>query len=245
MKLQRVTIIALILLPASAVCAQPGEEDPFPAEAMEEMAPAEAVEETAPAMPEGDIVFLTTGKQIEGIQVLRESAVAVHIQVLPGMDPLVLPQKIVQSIVYDDIDPNTMPREEMSRDMPGVIAGKKVSKKFHDKLTKALYEEETVLDDRVCHDVLNVLSQKAGVNVEVSEKAKAVLDEDQPRNYTIAPGMSLLAFLQTELLKIHPRLKVTFQYQKIRIGERNEKDAPDKEGTGGTAPESNNEAGTG
>lgn len=176
-------------------------------------------EQAPPALPEGDIVHLENGKQLVGVQVLRETPTAVEVLAMEGVPPLALPRTQVKKIIYDDIDPNQpgwSKKKDEKKDKLEVILGEEVSAEFHRKLTKPLTEDQPLKYENEGYvRLLTDLAKRADVALEVAEPAKQIPVEKRKASFTIKPGTSLLTFLQNTFLKDFPQLGVKIQFDKI------------------------------
>lgn len=187
---------------------------------------------TVPSMTssEGDIVTLVSGKQLSGVQVLRETPVYIEIEVLEGLEPLRIPRKQVQEIVYDDIDPIARRRNRLfaTEPSPEVILGEELSAGFHRKLTAPLSDTPIEIEDQGFVMTLNYLAELAGVNIEVTEEAKTLPRDLRIRSFSIPAKTTLFSFFLSDFPKAFPALKVAYEFDKVIVSlrETQEESAP-------------------
>ena len=171
---------------------------------------------------EGDIVTLVSGKQLSGVQVLRETPVYIEIEVLEGLEPLRIPRKQVQRIVYDDIDPIARRRGQSyaTETSPEVILGEELSAGFHRKLTAPLSDTPIEIADQGFVMTLNYLAELAGVTIEVTEEARRLPRDLRIRSFSIPAKTTLFSFLQSDFPKAFPALKVAYEFDKVIVSLR-------------------------
>lgn len=174
----------------------------------------------ATVKPEGDIVTLVTGKQLSGVQVLRETPVYIEIEVLEGLEPLRIPRKqIKEPIIYDDIDPiaRRRGRAHTPGESPEMILGEELSADFHRKLTAPLSIEPIEIEAQGFIMTLNRLGELAGVPIEVTEEARALPLDQRVRGFSIPAGTTLFSFFQSDFPKAFPALQLTYKFDKVIV----------------------------
>ena len=217
-------MVCLLGLCMVGVAAQPGQDEAQAPEAEKaDAAPPRPAAKPRPAVV-GDVIHLKTGKELGGVQVLRETPTTVTIRVMEGMTPMNIPRKYVTSITYDSIDPNKEQRRkarESESAKPSIILGKQVDAEFSRKLNQPLSKEEPlVFENQGFVLVLKALAEKAGVTVEVADPAQQVPQNERFRTFTVEPGTSLFSFLQEGFARAFPQLYVDYQYAKIVVTTR-------------------------
>ena len=185
----------------------------------EEEAAGEGSDEGPEAAAEaktGDIITLKTGKELHGVQIIRENPRIIALQVVEGMAPMILQRKFVKSVQYDDIDPS---RKKGPTEGPklSVIVGKKVSGELRKKLVQPLSEEPLVYEKAGFVKLVKELAAKVDVTVEIGEACKIIPVEERARNFNIKPGTPLFSFLQEDFVAAYPKLEVVYLYDKIVI----------------------------
>ena len=188
--------------------------------------PAEE-EEEAPRLPTlaGDVVTLTTGQVLSGVQVLRGTPKFYEVEIIKGIEPVRILRRQVKSIEWDDIDPlrdrlrrKLMPDEPQST----VVSAEQLAPEMRTKITASLGDQEKVFKDRGVIEILEELSKKAGVTIEIDESIQNIPDGERIWDLTIASGVSLFTILQDELPKAFPNLRLDFQFDKVVVLSREE-----------------------
>jgi hypothetical protein len=173
----------------------------------------------SPAAAAGDVITLSSGKQLSGVQVLRSSPTTVEIQVLEGLEPLKLPRNQVLSIVYDDIDPNRASRDKKDgADIkPTIMPGAPVDAKFLEKLKAPLSNEELTYEVDDYTRIFEKLSKKAEVKITFDKTVKQLPPKARKWKLTIPPNTSIESVLQGKLLTEFTSLKAKYEYDHIVI----------------------------
>lgn len=174
-------------------------------------------------MPAGDTVTLKTGKVLTNVQVLKTTLTEVHVQTVlnPSEDlpPLIVPRKYVESIAYDDYDPNTAAAlaAQQSQNAPGVMSGFAVSQDMGEKLHGKLpppplnYVDEDVLT------ILNDLSERTGVAIDTSEGVRNLPRQQRRWTFQSAEDLTLFLLFQEKLPAKFPNLVVDYQFDRVLV----------------------------
>jgi hypothetical protein len=176
----------------------------------------------APVLPTGDIITLRTGKVLRNVQVLKTTLTEVHVLTLlaPGSDlePLIIPRKYVESIVYDDYDPSSAKlAPSRMQQSPELVPGFKVSKELGEKLRAKLEDRWLSFEDRDLVEVLDELGRETGVLIELSSNVRALTPA--ARQWTLEPtdDLTLSGLLHQKLPESFPDLVVEYQFDKVMV----------------------------
>ncbi|HOL20721.1 MAG TPA: hypothetical protein PK813_10845 [Candidatus Hydrogenedens sp.] len=170
----------------------------------------------------GDVIYLKSGKKMKGVQVLRELPDKIEVQISENIEPLILPRRLVQSIEYDNIDPLKEKglKEELAKTQSNaedIIPGEELSKEFNQKMIAPLSDQPIVYENEGLLKILNDLTNKIGVKLEVDESIKTIPLEQRKKSFNISPGTSLYKFLQTDFATAYPMISVIYKYDKVNI----------------------------
>jgi len=213
----RTSRVLLALLLAVAACAAGQEGAPS------EAADAEVPSETPPAAPllgieepQGDVVTLTTGAVLRNVQVIRRTPKEFEIQVVAEVS-LKIPRRLVADVQYDDVEPSRRRARPPARKEADTLVGAKLKPEVHKKLTSAIPEPVLRYEDTDLVTILDDLSRRVGVTIELDDEIKA-----RPRTRLIwdlesKPGATLMAILEGEMRQRFPRMVVVYEYDRIRI----------------------------
>jgi hypothetical protein len=173
------------------------------------------------ALPPGDTVTLKSGKSLTNVQVLKTTLTEVHIQTLinpgPDLPPLVIPRQFVESVEYDNYDPNVAAMEQQtSLQTPGLMSGFEVSKDMGEKLNTKITPPLS-FQNRDLVDVLAKLSKDLGVTIEVSDEVKALTPQARLWTFESADDITLSILLQEKLPEKFPELMAEYQFDRIIV----------------------------
>jgi len=195
------------------------EKGPPPGGPGEGPAPAPGEDGNGGTSKEGDIIELTTGKQLTGVQVIRKTPTVLEIEVLPELEPLRIPRGQVVDIQYDNIDPRKRQREadrqEEEGAKPDVLVGQKLSNELYERITAPVGDAPITRQNKDYVQVLRQLSQQAGIPLEIAPPVQQIPPRQRLWTVTVEPGVSFLAVLREKLLKDFPDLKLVYEYEKI------------------------------
>lgn len=173
---------------------------------------------------QGDIITFKSGKKMYGVQVLRELPDKIEVQIKEGMEPLVLPRRLIQSIQYDNVDPfKSKIQQQVSNQSKDndIIPGEELSQEFNQKMRIPLSDQPLVYKNIGILKLLSELTQKVGVGLEIDESMKSMPMEERIKSFEIPPGTSLYKFLQTDFASAYPQVSVTYKFDKIHITLKN------------------------
>ncbi|MCX8064829.1 MAG: hypothetical protein N3G21_06610 [Candidatus Hydrogenedentes bacterium] len=173
---------------------------------------------------QGDVITFKSGKKMYGVQVLRELPDKVEVQIREGIEPLLLPRRLIQNIQYDNID---LLREKIQKDIQNqtkdtdLIPGEELSQEFNQKMRKPLSDQPLSYQNIGILKLLAELTQKVGVGIEVDESIRSLPMEDRIRSFEIPAGTSLYKFLQTDFANAYPKVSIAYKFDKIYISLKN------------------------
>lgn len=166
----------------------------------------------------GDVVVLKNGKSITGIQVLRETPVAVEIVTAPGAEPMRVPRKQVQEVQYDDVDPSHMPEvvPEVAA-APDIMEGNELQPEFHAKLMKPLSDAPISFENTDVVEMLRDLRERAGVPLVMLPGVHNTPVAARQWTVTIPAGTPLMSLLQDAFAKQFPKFQVVFEFDRVVV----------------------------
>lgn len=193
---------------------------PSPANAPQEEAVAADVApvEEAPEKPVGDVVTLKNGKVLSGVQVSRESPLVIEVQVVPGVEPLVIPRKQVADIVYDNFAASDIKEGTPgggNAPPPGRRKGE-TSIELAQKLGKYVAEEALVIEQRDVIEVITELAEKVEAELEVTPEVQQLPKLDREWTVTIPVETSLITVLR-DLPRDFPQLDAEILADRVRL----------------------------
>ena len=210
----RFTSLSLALLLALLVRAQPSwaqEEEPLI---------SEEDEDTAPPAYEGDVIYLRSGSIMSGVQILRSTVLFYEVQLVQGVDPLLIPRKQVDRVEYDDIDPardRIRERLQPKRDEVSLASGEQVSRGLMEKLSAPLSETplEYVRTDLVT--VLEEIAERLQVKLKIHPSIRNRQANRRMWTLNTTPETTLMSLLREDLLNQFKFAEVLFEYDTIVV----------------------------
>lgn len=167
---------------------------------------------------DGDVVVLKNGKQLRGVKVLRVTPSTVELE--SGQAKMQLIRKQVDHIEYAN-----KPGGENATDVPevqdtqasDVMLAEKLSAEFHQRLISPIEGTPLEFKDQDALAVLGELAQKSQISLNVDEYAKAVPEQERKVTLTVPQGSSLASFLRSDFSAAAPKLKISYQFDKILV----------------------------
>ena len=172
----------------------------------------------------GDVITLKSGRVLSGVQVLRETASRVEVQVLEGDAPLAILKKQIEKIERDDIEPGKSGRVKPADDaLVGesaevIINASKIPSELNQKLTQPL--ADTVLQGVNGQDyvaVLEQISMETGVPIQIAEELSALPAEQRIWNGAPATGTTLFTLLLDDFRAAFPDTAIVYEEDGLHI----------------------------
>lgn len=218
------TMTLFLVLSAAAVA----QMDAPPAYAADIRAEREAPAPREPRPEDGDVIVFHSGRQLRGVRVVRETAINIEVEYLPGEPLLQLPRSQVDYIEYarDRVSPGAPGLANDLQMMPDVMPGEEVSVEFHRLLMMPLSEEAMVFEDADYLAVLDDFADRLDLIVEVGDDLLDMDEEERRFSRVIAPHTTLMSFLRRDLAEIAPDVRVILQFDRLVLQKRNAAAAP-------------------
>lgn len=174
--------------------------------------------ESVPAVT-GDVITFSSGKVLRGMQVLRVSSRTVVVQVLAGMEPLVLTRRFIDHIEYDDIEPGAdgEPEEGEGEGAPNVIVADRLAGDLHKNLNAPLPRDLLASDGEDLVRRLERLARATGVRIEIGAGIRGMPKERRRWHYEAPPRTSLESLLREHLLARFDGLAVLYRFDHIVV----------------------------
>jgi len=201
-------LIGLIVAPISAHAQD--EETPTP----------EALSEADESVPAGDVLHLKSGSMMTGVQILRSTPLNYVVELVPGVEPMLIPRNQVLSVDFDDFDPV---RERLKeRLFPGsqevsLASGERVSRALMDKLSAPVSAEPISYNRTDLIAVLEETAERLDVRIRLDESVKQTQPNRRRWTIEISPDTTLMAFLREELVKAFSYLVVQFENDSVIV----------------------------
>lgn len=187
----------------------------------------------------GDILFMKSGAIMGGVQILKSTPLSYQVELLPGMPPMEIPRRQVESVEYDDIDRAREKRHRESNrsgDEELTADGKELAPEFVAKLNLAIPETPLEFDTADYVQVFTQITQKTGVVITVDSSLLEQLPGTRTWTVTITPEMTLMELLQKKWAVAFPGGRVTYERDMVVLKKRDldasanpEQTTPDEE----------------
>ena len=178
----------------------------------------------------GDVITFKSGAILDGVQVLRSSPLEYVIEVIEGVDPLVIAAKHIQSVKYDSIDPLRERRHAAALgqiDQQTMIRGQEMSPELINKLTIPIEPTpELVFKNEDFIKVLSILSKKMEVKIEFAPEIKDIPVETRKWDLEIKKGATVGSILQKDFAKKFKNIHVEYLFDIIFVGLKKETATP-------------------
>jgi hypothetical protein len=183
------------------------------------IAMAQAPETGPNERPPGDTITLTNGAQMNGVQVLRKTAMNYHVQVIEGV-VMSIPVNQVREIDYDEN------RRHGARSGGGGEAGdgeeiraQEMAPALNSVLTRPLKEPFTMVDEDFLF-VLEAVSVQFGFQVELRAPVHDIPAEDRRWTFEVPEGATLLRLFRDDLPARFPDLAAVPQFDRVVVTTR-------------------------
>ncbi|NLN94350.1 MAG: hypothetical protein GX130_13735 [Candidatus Hydrogenedens sp.] len=215
---QLLMILVLVLSPFLAM-AQPPEIDDDEAALLDPFAhPPSGLpqEESGPEIVEGDTIIFKSGSELKGINIIRESALFVEVEYLPGEPPVKFPtSQIAEVILNERSGSGNAAGEGLS--YPEIVPGEEVSIELHQALMTVLSEDELPLTDQDYLTVIRDFVGQTSAELEINDAVNAIPEGERIFSRTLPAGITLLDFLQKEVPEIASDVRVVLQFDKVLL----------------------------
>ena len=172
----------------------------------------------APA-PTGDEIHLKSGAVLKGVQVLRRSPLGIEVQVTPDV-AFFIPRKQVVEIKFDDIEPSKQRQAPEAEHKQATFFGAKIEPAMSEKLNKPLPESCLKSGNKDLVEVMALISAETGVKIDVTDAVKGLPSQERMWDYTLEPGTTLTALIQSNLPERFINLAIVYQYDRLVITTR-------------------------
>ncbi len=241
MKLFVWTAVALVALPLSAVAQAPAPDAP-PAPPTDTAAPPAATAEppastdapatsaapAPPPKPKGDVVTLTSGTVLSGVQILRRTPTDFRVEISDSSVTLDIPRSLVKSVEYDDFNPSdqrTGDKAKNGKEPLSEITAQKLSPALSAKLREPLDAAPVKYDNKDLLEVLADIAQRKQIAASASAGVQAIPQAERLWTVEVAPATQLFALLREQLPARFPNFEVVFEGDSVVVMTKEEANA--------------------
>jgi len=216
MPYKQILMILVLMLTSFTVLAQPPEAGGDDAALLDPYSnpPSGIKEEKSPEL-EGDTIVFKSGSELKGIHIIRESALFVEVEYLPGEPPVKFPTSQIKEIIRQDPASHASGNAGASGSKPDLMPGEEVSAQFHQALMTVLSETPLELTNADYLAVIKDFAEKAEAPLEIKERVTAIPEQERVFTRTLPAGITLLDFVQKEFSEIAPKVRAVLQFDKL------------------------------
>ena len=150
---------------------------------------------------------------------MRRSPLGVEVQVTPEVT-FFIPRKQVVEIKFDDIEPSKRRPVPEAEHKQATFFGAKIEPAMSEKLNKPLPESCLKSANRDLVDIMAQISTETGVKIDVTDAVKSLPSQERLWDYTLEPGTTLTALIQSNLPERFTNLAIVYQYDRLVITTR-------------------------
>lgn len=191
-----------------------------PTRAQEETADPEGEEPSAPPVYEGDVLYLKSGSVMSGVQILRNTVLFFEVQLVEGVEPLLIPRTQVERVVFDDFDPTRErlrkalfpPTEEVS-----LASGERVSRYLMEKLRAPVSDGVLSYEKKDLVEILQEIAERMQVNLEIDPSIEKKQKTQRLWDLNTGPETTLMSLLREDLVSQFKFAEVLFEYDTIFV----------------------------
>lgn len=191
--------------------------------------------------PTGDQITLKSGSILQGVRVLQSTPFQLVLEVLPTIDPLVIPARQVMSIKYGLHQPRYSPypeSESLDDESPTMLQAVKTTPELLKKLAASVTDDSLTFEDQDILNTLRTLGILSGVPITLGPRLVRYPIEERIKSVRLEPGTSFDTFITEQLSQKAPWIAVEFQYDRVHFYRKKPEDA-----AATLAPQNENESG--
>lgn len=194
---------------------------PHPVRAqVEEGAAPKEEEAPAPTVYEGDVLYLKTGSVMSGVQILSSTPLFFEVELVKGVEPLLIPRNQVERVEFDDIDPARdrlratlfPPSEEVS-----LASGERVSRYLMEKLSGRVSDAPLSYNQTDFVMILRETAERLKVKLTIDSSIENKPPNQRRWTLTTKPETTLMSLLREDLQDQFKFAEVLFEYDTIVV----------------------------
>lgn len=140
-----------------------------------------------------------------------------------------IPRKQIVDIKYDDVEPSKQRQApELAEHKQATYFGAKIEPAMSEKLNQPLPESCMKSANGDLADIMALISRETGVPIDVTNAVKGLPLAERTWDYTLEPGTTLTALLQTNLPARFTSLAIVYEYDRLIITTREDAAAQEK-----------------
>lgn len=175
----------------------------------------------------GDQVTLKSGKTIHGVKILRATALQLVLEVLPRIEPLIIPARQVAAFQYgpDDTPLTATPsppgkQEEPEDSRSRVLLAVKTSPELIRKMAAPISTDAVVFEQQDILTTLRDVAGRSGVTISIGPMLSAWPLKERITTAQIGAGDSFDDFIRESLARVAPWIAVEFDFDELHFSVR-------------------------
>jgi hypothetical protein len=168
----------------------------------------------------GDIIVMKSGAIMSGVQILRSTPRHYEVHLSDDVEPLKINRRLVQSVEYDDIDLIKIKRrEDMFPDVAKELGmdGEELSPTLLRKLKTPITDVELAFEETDYLQILNTFIETKKIPLQIHDSVNNLKPEKRVWSVMLDKRLSLVHFLQKNLLKDFPNLHCKYELNSILL----------------------------
>jgi len=168
--------------------------------------------------PSGDIITLTSGAQMSGVQVLRKTATSYHVQIVEGV-VMEIPVSQVREIEYDENRRSTGSRGGAGTGTGAngeEIRAQEMAPALNKVLTQPL-ETPLAMDEQDLLVILEMVGHQFGFSVEIREPIYEIPPDERRWAFEVPAGATLLRLFRDDFAARFPALVAVPQFDRVVV----------------------------
>ena len=157
---------------------------------------------------------------MSGVQILRSTPLFYEVQLVPGVEPLLIPRKQVERVEYDEIDPaRNRIRERLfpQRDEVSLASGEQVSRGLMEKLSAPVSATAIAYNRRDFVAILEEIEERLRVKLTIHPSIRNMQASGRLWTFNTTPETTLMSLLREDLLNRFKFVEVLFEYDTIVV----------------------------
>ncbi len=180
---------------------------------------SEGDDTVAPAL-RGDVIYLRSGSIMSGVQIIRSTPLFYAVELVQGVEPLLIPRNQVERVEYDDIDPardRIRERLRPKREEVSLASGEQVSRDLMEKLRARVSETPLAYNRTDFVTILEEIADRLQINLKIHPSIRNRQTARRLWTLDITPETTLMSLLREDLLNQFKFAEVLFEYDTIVV----------------------------
>jgi hypothetical protein len=167
----------------------------------------------------GDRILLKSGRILSGARVVRQTSLHYVLEVVPGVDPLLIPLRQVVSLkrgapIHLAAPPDPPPPPEEQAD---VLAATKISPDLIRRMATALSDSAITFENEDVVAVLRHVAKLSGVAITIGPELDQRPPDERRGTFNLSPGASFNTLIREQLKPALPWIVLDYRYNALHF----------------------------